>query len=126
MAMIKCPECGQDVSDKASVCIKCGFPISSLTPKQGYFYVKVINNGTVWRINFFNSKTDEKLFVLKPGESKKYEIDGAMSIYAKITGGGTSDEISLEANKTNKYSVSFGGLFLPKPIFTEVDVIDGD
>lgn len=28
MALIKCPECGNNVSDKASVCIHCGFPLS--------------------------------------------------------------------------------------------------
>lgn len=27
MALIKCPECGKEVSDKSSVCIGCGFPI---------------------------------------------------------------------------------------------------
>lgn len=29
MTMIKCSECGKDISDKASVCISCGAPISS-------------------------------------------------------------------------------------------------
>lgn len=28
MAMIKCPECGKEVSDKAEVCVNCGCPIS--------------------------------------------------------------------------------------------------
>ncbi len=28
MAIIKCPECGKEISDKASVCIHCGYPIS--------------------------------------------------------------------------------------------------
>lgn len=27
MALIKCPECGKEVSDKASTCIHCGFPL---------------------------------------------------------------------------------------------------
>lgn len=27
MALIKCPECGKDVSDMADVCIHCGYPI---------------------------------------------------------------------------------------------------
>ena len=27
MALIKCPECGKDVSDKAKACPKCGYPI---------------------------------------------------------------------------------------------------
>lgn len=29
MALIKCPECGSDVSDKAASCPKCGFPIQN-------------------------------------------------------------------------------------------------
>lgn len=28
MALIKCPECGKDISDKASTCPNCGHPIS--------------------------------------------------------------------------------------------------
>lgn len=27
MALIKCPECGKDISDKAKVCIHCGYPL---------------------------------------------------------------------------------------------------
>ncbi|MBE5878085.1 MAG: zinc ribbon domain-containing protein [Lachnospiraceae bacterium] len=27
MALIKCPECGREISDKATLCIGCGFPI---------------------------------------------------------------------------------------------------
>ena len=28
MALIKCPECGKEISDKAVSCPHCGFPIS--------------------------------------------------------------------------------------------------
>lgn len=28
MALIKCPECGKEISDKARVCVNCGCPIS--------------------------------------------------------------------------------------------------
>lgn len=27
MALIKCPECGKEVSDKAQICVHCGFPL---------------------------------------------------------------------------------------------------
>ena len=27
MALIKCPECNKEVSDKSEVCIHCGYPI---------------------------------------------------------------------------------------------------
>jgi len=31
MALIKCPECGQDVSDQSKTCIHCGFPLKKKT-----------------------------------------------------------------------------------------------
>ena len=34
MAMIKCPECGKDISDKAAACPHCGNPIASLFEKK--------------------------------------------------------------------------------------------
>lgn len=40
MAMIKCPECGKMVSDRASVCPGCGYPISSLA-SNGIVQVKL-------------------------------------------------------------------------------------
>ena len=30
MALIKCPECGKEISDKAKICIGCGYPIELL------------------------------------------------------------------------------------------------
>lgn len=27
MGLIKCPECGKEISDKADICVNCGFPI---------------------------------------------------------------------------------------------------
>ena len=29
MALIKCPECGKEISDKSDVCIHCGYPIKT-------------------------------------------------------------------------------------------------
>ena len=31
MALIKCPECGKDVSERASCCPNCGYPINELS-----------------------------------------------------------------------------------------------
>ena len=33
MALIKCPECNHDVSDKATICVNCGFPIAEMIAK---------------------------------------------------------------------------------------------
>ena len=34
MALIKCPECGKEISDKASACVSCGFPIQTYAPPK--------------------------------------------------------------------------------------------
>lgn len=34
MALIKCPECGKEISDKSSICVGCGFPISDYLKEQ--------------------------------------------------------------------------------------------
>lgn len=31
MALIKCPECGKEVSDKSPSCVHCGFPLIKIT-----------------------------------------------------------------------------------------------
>ena len=33
MALIKCPECGKEISDKAKACIHCGYPLEELKDK---------------------------------------------------------------------------------------------
>lgn len=34
MSLIKCPECGNEISEKATVCPNCGFPISNVNKEQ--------------------------------------------------------------------------------------------
>lgn len=36
MALIKCPECGQQISDKAKVCPSCGCPIAYENAKADF------------------------------------------------------------------------------------------
>lgn len=56
MALIKCPECGKKVSDKAPACIQCGYPLKSapktpVTPKtpDNYLYLKCPKCKKVWK-----------------------------------------------------------------------------
>ena len=34
MALINCPECGNEVSDKAEKCAKCAYPLNKTTPNS--------------------------------------------------------------------------------------------
>lgn len=50
MALIKCPECNKEVSDKAVVCIHCGYPLQELIGEDNldlknslYFKLRLMN-----------------------------------------------------------------------------------
>lgn len=46
MALIKCPECGKEISDKAPACIHCGFPLS-LVEKQNEPNITTLKNDDI-------------------------------------------------------------------------------
>lgn len=45
MALIKCPECGHDISDKAERCIHCGSPITNSVENNNQFISLQIQTG---------------------------------------------------------------------------------
>jgi len=51
MALIKCPECNRDVSDKADKCIHCGYP---LTMKLYHENI----NGIIYDLSFLDDKNE--------------------------------------------------------------------
>ncbi|MBI4834806.1 MAG: zinc ribbon domain-containing protein [Planctomycetes bacterium] len=66
MALIKCPECQYDVSDKAAFCLKCGYPFqtkkTSKTPENPvpYSRFKEVNDKNKVLMEE-NSKLKEKI-----------------------------------------------------------------
>ena len=34
MALIVCPECGKEISNKAKICINCGYPLSEIKVEE--------------------------------------------------------------------------------------------
>ena len=49
MALIKCPECGKEVSDKAKICVHCGYPLKDKTKDDKLFG----NHWSYGSIDFF-------------------------------------------------------------------------
>ncbi len=57
MALIKCTECGQMISDRASICPRCGCPVnneqqvpqnSNMVPPPTYYYNDNRRNNNIW------------------------------------------------------------------------------
>lgn len=42
--LIKCPECGRDISDKSTFCIHCGFPLNEMNTTKSDLYDVVLNS----------------------------------------------------------------------------------
>lgn len=60
MALIICPECGKEISDKSSNCIHCGFPIQSSTIPSSInesILKQAIEKGEVQSIKYIRSAT---------------------------------------------------------------------
>lgn len=63
MALIKCPECGKEVSDKANKCIGCGFPILNINQEVSQedvkaLYKNVFTSGKRKKENFEKRKNE--------------------------------------------------------------------
>lgn len=59
MALIKCPECGKEISDKAPVCIHCGFPLNQLENMADS------NDGKIYKLVLKNTLIDNKVKTIK-------------------------------------------------------------
>ena len=59
MALIKCPECGKEVSDKASACIHCGYPL------QEQKMTTTMSNSKKVVIHSFDTPSPQKIPAIK-------------------------------------------------------------
>lgn len=58
LALINCPECGKEISDKSETCIHCGYPLS----EKNMCYI----NGTKYDLSFvFEYKWEERAIPMK-------------------------------------------------------------
>ena len=65
MALIKCPECGKEISDKSEKCIHCGYPLSKTFLINGIEFKKDIffdpSTSKVDKIRIIRTKTGATL-----------------------------------------------------------------
>ncbi len=90
MALIKCPECGKEISDKSSACIHCGFPLQTVKKEiicqiDTYRYdlapiQKLIDNG----VNDIKTISDAILETIGIQESLHFRSDFRQKLAEKI------------------------------------------
>lgn len=95
MALIKCPECGKEISDKASSCPSCGYPINNIKVET----------------------EQDRVNIRGKNKGKNFLIFGSMLfLVSMVFGIGTSNaELALRAKKLTRGlygSEAFEWLFL--------------
>lgn len=134
MALIKCPECGKEISDKAKTCINCGCPIEELSP-SGDVKIKVSAvqaptgfNGNQKVSIFTGGKT---LWEGTSGQVADLYFEEATQITVKyhlslMHYGGECSGV-VDPAKSKKYNVSARqGVMFTKLVLQPVDVLDAD
>ena len=99
MALIRCSECGKEISDKASVCVDCGCPVSvslntPITSVDKPVYLSVNFNATL--ADAVNDKTLQSVYVNELKRNVDFYIDNDTVV-------GDTLKITLQKNSRYEY-----------------------
>ena len=135
MALINCPECGQQVSDKATNCPRCAYPLSEMRT-DGMVRIKmaVIQNQGA------GMQSRQKVSVLKgcnllwegyAGQTAEFHVDKPIRITVKYHTSafawGTECIGEIDLSKSKKYAVQkISGFFKSGISLHSVDFIDSE
>lgn len=130
--LIKCEECGKEISDKTISCPNCGYPVSEMI-SRGIVRIKMPNNIVTGWVGLFSSRDasvkDENGKILwegKHGENASFEIEHPIKVTIDL--GGWANSVTGIVKPKKKYSLiqDLGVHMLATFRLTEVDVIDAD
>lgn len=132
MALITCPDCGKEISDKAKACIFCGCPLEEITT-SGEVRIKIPNNIVTGWVGLFASRraviqdTEGKtLWQGSHGENAKFTIEVPTKVVIDL--GSMANPVSGTVEPKKKYACiqDMGVHMLATYRLTEVDMIDAD
>ncbi|MCD8103978.1 MAG: zinc-ribbon domain-containing protein [Lachnospiraceae bacterium] len=131
MALFKCPDCGKEISDRASACPNCGCPISEMKT-GGIVKIKMpttnaISGGFVGMLSSKNvtiSSGSRTLWTGRHGQTASFELDAPTTITIDL--GGWANKVNGRVEPKKKYELvqDQGIHMLATFTLSEVDVID--
>ena len=131
MALIKCPECGKEVSSKAKVCPNCGCPVEEMGV-GGTVRIKMPNI-ELGLVGLFSSRdatiTDEEGNVLwcgQHGENASFSIEEETDIIIDLGHWANDTYGTVKPNKKYAMVQDLGAHMYATYRLSEVDVIDSE
>ena len=113
MALIKCPECGKEISDRAPSCVNCGCPIQSQNAESKVVIkaLKHPNESHVIGYSLGTPMYGRCVTEMMTGQTTSLNIDSDMEIYASFYPIGKKGLFNLgEKTKSNTIHISAGQL----------------
>lgn len=121
MALVKCADCGKEVSENAPNCPNCGAPIASKAKdvmiRFPVYSGQLFNNG----VYIYDKKTGDVIAQGKQGETLTFDCTSPREIYVYVKGSFGKPEATV--NPGDRYEVAYrnmGKIYLEK-----VDSISG-
>ena len=110
MSLTKCPECNKTISDKATNCIHCGYPLQSQI-QQGRA-VFITSDDYIGLLGKYTIKDSDGNIVAKLKSNDRFElnIDSDTTFYIRYSGAFTTfKEVFAPANSVSKFSIGLSG-----------------
>ena len=128
MALIKCPECGTEVSDKAKACPRCAYPIAEIA-SRGKIRIKLNPIHGRQRVSIFEG--EKTIWQGFTGDIAELKIDNPTTVMIRyhygMNGGIAKGEGVIDPDKSGKYSVvGVEGTITHHLAIQAVDVIDSE
>lgn len=133
MALIKCSECGKEISDKAAACPNCGCPLAEMSA-GGVVKIKLPRTeqiadgwaGLFSSKNAYISANGKVLWEGQHGQTASFEIDEPLNITIDLGSWGNPVEGTVYPRKKYELIQDYG--FHMKATFklSEVDIIDSN
>lgn len=130
MALIVCPECGRQVSDKAAACPNCGSPISAMFNKKVMIRMPAAEQVATGWVGLFMSKdayvsaNNRILWKGQLGQSATFELERPMKVEIDIGKWGNVKPSVIQPGKRYEVVQDMSPHWKASFYLSEVDVID--
>lgn len=109
MALIKCPECGKEVSDKAAACPQCAYPIKQSAAEQVVEMSFDCVSGQIFNNScYVFGPNGDTLGKCRQGDTISFRCTAPMTVKVKMSGCFGQPTVAVAPGKM--YQVSITGM----------------